>query len=58
MVKLLQSFRVHKIEGVMTKQADNTNFGFPIKDDIGRLQIIKSSDLEELREYWVQEHLE
>ncbi|XP_039163569.1 cytoplasmic tyrosine-protein kinase BMX-like [Eucalyptus grandis] len=38
-----------------TKDANSTvaermNFGFPVSDGIGRLQIIKNSDLEELRE--------
>lgn len=30
--------------------AERMNFGFPVSDGIGRLQIIKNSDLEELRE--------
>ncbi|KAI6682368.1 hypothetical protein NL676_036249 [Syzygium grande] len=30
--------------------AERVNFGFPVSDGIGRLQIIKNSDLEELRE--------
>ncbi|ONK78913.1 uncharacterized protein A4U43_C01F940 [Asparagus officinalis] len=36
--------------GITNKQADKVNFGFPLTDEIGHLQIIKNSDLEELRE--------
>ncbi|XP_008788779.2 uncharacterized protein LOC103706458 isoform X1 [Phoenix dactylifera] len=37
--------------GVMkSKQSDKILLGFPNADDIGRMQIIKNSDLEELRE--------
>ncbi|XVE71572.1 hypothetical protein DITRI_Ditri10aG0162000 [Diplodiscus trichospermus] len=39
-----------KFEEIKTKQPDRTNFGFRVSDGIGRLQIIKNSDLEELRE--------
>ncbi|GMI97622.1 hypothetical protein like AT3G46920 [Hibiscus trionum] len=39
-----------KFEEIKTKQPDRTNFGFRISDGIGRLQIIKDSDLEELWE--------
>ncbi|KAK6236088.1 PB1 domain - like 10 [Theobroma cacao] len=40
-----------KLEEIKTKQPDRTNFGFRVSDGIaGRLQIIKNSDLEELRE--------
>ncbi|XP_010244776.1 PREDICTED: uncharacterized protein LOC104588515 isoform X2 [Nelumbo nucifera] len=39
-----------KIEDIKTKLPDKTYLGFPISDGIGRLQIIKNSDLEELRE--------
>ncbi|XWS70790.1 hypothetical protein CRYUN_Cryun03dG0079200 [Craigia yunnanensis] len=39
-----------KLEEIKTKQPDRTNFGFRASDGIGRLQIIKNSDLEELRE--------
>ncbi|KAK9947425.1 hypothetical protein M0R45_003051 [Rubus argutus] len=40
----------HNVEDVKTKYPDKANLGFPISDGIGRLQIIKNSDLEELRE--------
>ncbi|XP_024961300.1 uncharacterized protein LOC112501804 isoform X2 [Cynara cardunculus var. scolymus] len=33
-----------------TKLPEKTNLGFPVSDGLGRLQIIKNSDLEELRE--------
>lgn len=33
-----------------TKIPEKTNLGFPVSDGLGRLQIIKNSDLEELRE--------
>ncbi|XWS73027.1 hypothetical protein CRYUN_Cryun02cG0090700 [Craigia yunnanensis] len=39
-----------KFEEIKTKQPDRTNFGFRVSDGIGRLQIIKNSDLEELQE--------
>ncbi|OMO52255.1 Phox/Bem1p [Corchorus capsularis] len=39
-----------KLEEIKTKQPDRTNFGIRVSDGIGRLQIIKNSDLEELRE--------
>ncbi|KAE8726244.1 Kinase superfamily protein with octicosapeptide/Phox/Bem1p domain [Hibiscus syriacus] len=39
-----------KFEEIKTKQPDRMNFGFRISDGIGRLQIIKDSDLEELWE--------
>ncbi|XP_038998922.1 uncharacterized protein LOC120124290 isoform X1 [Hibiscus syriacus] len=39
-----------KLEEIKTKQLGKTNFGIRISDGIGRLQIIKDSDLEELRE--------
>ncbi|CAI9760608.1 unnamed protein product [Fraxinus pennsylvanica] len=38
-----------KYEDIKTEFAEKINFGFPA-DSIGRLQIIKNSDLEELRE--------
>ncbi|GAB4828190.1 hypothetical protein Ancab_035107 [Ancistrocladus abbreviatus] len=38
-----------KLEGVNIK-TEKTNFGFPLSGGIGRLQIIKNCDLEELRE--------
>lgn len=54
---------IHEMEGqtnsdavIQTKmeamniKPEKTNFGFPLSDGIGRLQIIKNSDLEELRE--------
>ncbi|XVE98476.1 hypothetical protein REPUB_Repub03eG0109700 [Reevesia pubescens] len=39
-----------KFEEIKTKQPDRPNFGFRVSDGIGRLQIIKNGDLEELRE--------
>lgn len=39
-----------KVEDVKTKVPERANIGFPVSDGIGRLQIIKNSDLEELRE--------
>ncbi|KAK8481339.1 hypothetical protein V6N13_144675 [Hibiscus sabdariffa] len=39
-----------KFEEIKTKQPDRTNFGFRVSDGIGCLQIIKNTDLEELRE--------
>ncbi|XVF88232.1 hypothetical protein PTKIN_Ptkin19aG0033500 [Pterospermum kingtungense] len=39
-----------KFEEIKIKQPDSTNFGFRVSDGIGRLQIIKNDDLEELRE--------
>ncbi|XP_027126629.1 RAF-like serine/threonine-protein kinase PRAF isoform X1 [Coffea arabica] len=41
---------VDKIEEIKAKLPEKINFGFPISDGLGRLQIIKNSDLEELRE--------
>ncbi|XP_010265709.1 PREDICTED: uncharacterized protein LOC104603386 [Nelumbo nucifera] len=38
------------VEDMKTKLQDKAHPGFPISDGIGRLQIIKNSDLEELRE--------
>lgn len=38
-----------KLEAMNIKP-EKTNFGFPLSDGLGRLQIIKNSDLEELRE--------
>ncbi|KAJ0030615.1 hypothetical protein Pint_14703 [Pistacia integerrima] len=38
-----------KLEGMKNKVPEKLNFGFPASD-VGRLQIIKNSDLEELRE--------
>lgn len=38
------------IEDSKTKVPEMVNLGFPVSDGIGRLQIIKNSDLEELRE--------
>ncbi|KAM5548105.1 hypothetical protein ABKV19_002187 [Rosa sericea] len=40
----------HSVEDVKTQYPDKPNLGFPVSDGIGRLQIIKNSDLEELRE--------
>uniref|UniRef100_A0A5B6Z740 Protein kinase domain-containing protein n=1 Tax=Davidia involucrata TaxID=16924 RepID=A0A5B6Z740_DAVIN len=37
-------------EEVKTKMPEKINLGFPVSDGIGRLQIIKNSDLEELHE--------
>ncbi|THU57180.1 hypothetical protein C4D60_Mb03t00790 [Musa balbisiana] len=37
-------------EAIKTKQSENLKNGFPITDDIGHLQVIKNSDLEELQE--------
>ncbi|KAA8522921.1 hypothetical protein F0562_009344 [Nyssa sinensis] len=37
-------------EDAKTKSPEKTNLGFPVSDGIGRLQIIKNSDLEELQE--------
>ncbi|XP_021741872.1 uncharacterized protein LOC110708075 isoform X2 [Chenopodium quinoa] len=34
----------------MNIKSDKANFGFPLSDGLGRLQIIKNGDLEELRE--------
>nr|GMD27545.1 Serine/threonine-protein kinase CTR1 [Ipomoea batatas] len=39
-----------KFEEIKTKCPVRENFGFPVSDDIGHLQIIKNSDLEEIRE--------
>lgn len=39
-----------KIEDAPNKESDKTSQGVPILDDIDNLQIIKNSDLEELRE--------
>ncbi|KAL5839887.1 hypothetical protein ACOSQ4_012495 [Xanthoceras sorbifolium] len=39
-----------KLEGIKNKAPEKGNLGFPVSDGIGRLQIIKNSDLEELRE--------
>ncbi|CAM0913094.1 unnamed protein product [Alopecurus aequalis] len=39
-----------KIEDATNKQSDKTSQGLPALDDIDNLQIIKNSDLEELRE--------
>ncbi|XP_072963702.1 uncharacterized protein [Typha angustifolia] len=40
----------HITEVLESKLPERTSLGFPIADDIGRLQIIKNSDLEELQE--------
>ncbi|XP_022755253.1 uncharacterized protein LOC111303337 isoform X2 [Durio zibethinus] len=40
----------HKAQFEEIKQLERTNFGFRVSAGIGRLQIIKNSDLEELRE--------
>ncbi|KAL7586257.1 uncharacterized protein LOC111908357 [Lactuca sativa] len=37
-------------QDLKTKVPEKTNLGFPVSDGLGRLQIIKNSDLEELRE--------
>ncbi|KAL0013627.1 hypothetical protein SO802_000696 [Lithocarpus litseifolius] len=42
--------RKAKAEDVKNKLLDKAHLGFPVSDGIGRLQIIKNSDLEELRE--------
>ncbi|KAM3714247.1 hypothetical protein ACB098_01G320100 [Castanea mollissima] len=42
--------RKAKAEDVKNKLPDKAHLGFPVSDGIGRLQIIKNSDLEELRE--------
>ncbi|KAD3067843.1 hypothetical protein R6Q59_018041 [Mikania micrantha] len=39
-----------EVEDLKTKIPDKTNLGFPVSDGLGPLQIIKNSDLEELRE--------
>ncbi|PHU11239.1 hypothetical protein BC332_18169 [Capsicum chinense] len=39
-----------KFEETKTKFPERANFGFPVSDGIGRLQIIKNDDLEEIRE--------
>ncbi|XP_010656540.1 uncharacterized protein LOC100251651 isoform X1 [Vitis vinifera] len=39
-----------KVEDNINKVPEKINMGFPVSDGIGRLQIIKNSDLEELRE--------
>ncbi|XP_070018538.1 RAF-like serine/threonine-protein kinase PRAF isoform X1 [Nicotiana sylvestris] len=39
-----------KFEETKTQFPERANFGFPVSDGIGRLQIIKNSDLEEMRE--------
>ncbi|KAK1550898.1 hypothetical protein Q3G72_026599 [Acer saccharum] len=39
-----------KLEGIKNKVPEKGNFGFPVSDGIGRLQIIKNSDLEEQQE--------
>ncbi|XP_062078262.1 uncharacterized protein LOC133782860 isoform X2 [Humulus lupulus] len=39
-----------KVEGVKIKVPETANVGFSVSDGIGRLQIIKNSDLEELKE--------
>ncbi|KAF4356104.1 hypothetical protein G4B88_012569 [Cannabis sativa] len=39
-----------KAEDVKNKVSETANAGFPVSDGIGRLQIIKNSDLEELKE--------
>ncbi|KAJ0788669.1 putative protein kinase TKL-Pl-6 family [Helianthus annuus] len=38
------------VEDLKTKIPEKTNLGFPVSDGLGSLQIIKNSDLEELRE--------
>lgn len=37
-------------EDIKAKLPEKTNLGFPVSDGLGRLQVIKNSDLEELRE--------
>ncbi|MFS7935208.1 putative protein kinase TKL-Pl-6 family [Helianthus anomalus] len=39
-----------EVEDLKTKIPEKTNLGFPVSDGLGSLQIIKNSDLEELRE--------
>lgn len=41
---------VDTVEEIKAILPEKINFGFPVSDGIGRLQIIKNSDLEELRE--------
>ncbi|KAI5674456.1 hypothetical protein M9H77_14820 [Catharanthus roseus] len=41
---------VDKFDEIKGKLPEKTNIGFPASDSLGRLQIIKNSDLEELRE--------
>ncbi|XP_038699357.1 uncharacterized protein LOC119996700 isoform X1 [Tripterygium wilfordii] len=45
-----QGTEVSNYKDVKTKISEKVNFGFPVSDGIGRLQIIQNSDLEELRE--------
>nr|GMD76995.1 Serine/threonine-protein kinase CTR1 [Ipomoea batatas] len=40
----------NKFEKAKTKLPERRDFGFPVSDDLGRLQIIRNSDLEEFRE--------
>lgn len=40
----------NKIEEIRTKLPVRANIGFPVSNGVGRLQIIKSCDLEEMRE--------
>ncbi|KAG6739908.1 hypothetical protein POTOM_057526 [Populus tomentosa] len=42
--------RKAKLEDMKNKLPDKVNFGFPVSEGRGRLQIIKNSDLEELQE--------
>lgn len=41
---------VDKYDEIKEKLPEKTNIGFPVSDGLGRLQIIKNSDLEELQE--------
>lgn len=41
---------VDKFDEIKGKLPEKTNIGFPVSDGLGRLQIIKNSDLEELQE--------
>ncbi|XP_043701330.1 uncharacterized protein LOC122651841 isoform X2 [Telopea speciosissima] len=45
-----EAYSIAKVEDMKTKLSDKTSAVLPISGGIGRLQIIKNSDLEELRE--------
>lgn len=46
----VEFLHLNKVEDTKSKLPEKANLGFPVSDGIGRLQIIKNSDLEELRE--------
>ncbi|XP_063948366.1 uncharacterized protein LOC108218467 isoform X1 [Daucus carota subsp. sativus] len=46
----VEFLHANKVEETKSKLPEKANLGFPVSDGIGRLQIIKNSDLEELRE--------